>query len=417
MHPVILNLLENFKLHTHRESYQTVIKTVDEGVVFKGTNLWVLIFAIFIASLGLNVNSTAVIIGAMLVSPLMGPIIGIGLAMAINDIQLLKKSTRNYAFALIISLLTSTIYFLISPLNEAHSEILARTAPNIYDVLIAFVGGLAGIIAIASRLKGNVVPGVAIATALMPPLCTAGYGLATFQIKFFAGAFYLFLINSVFIALATLLAARFLKFPFRKQPDEYNRLKAKRIIWLVTALTVLPSTYLGYEIILESKFLRKAEKFIEHEALIPGDYLLNKSIDPKQRSISLIFGGKRIEESQKQMLRQRLIIYDLKGARLEIKQGFSVENAKSEKITLEAQKEANTKLSRQIYNELLAQEIPLLSISLEATSEISSSPATSDIWLASIKTALPLSKKKKTEIKNWLLIRLDTKNLDALFTP
>ena len=162
-----------------RENEAETIENILKGINFRGSNLWVLIFAIFIASLGLNVNSTAVIIGAMLISPLMGPIMGIGLGIGINDFELIKKAFRNLAIATIFGILTSTLYFLISPLNEARSELLARTTPTIYDVLIAFFGGLAGIVASSTKLKGNVIPGVAIATALMPPLCTAGFGIAS----------------------------------------------------------------------------------------------------------------------------------------------------------------------------------------------------------------------------------------------
>jgi uncharacterized hydrophobic protein (TIGR00271 family) len=190
------NIFDNFRLNNEKENHQTVIESIDKGVVFKGTNLWILVFAIFIASLGLNVNSTAVIIGAMLVSPIMGPIMGLGLGMAINDLTLLRKSLFNYFFAAAVGLATSTLYFSLSPISFAHSEILARTSPNIYDVLIAFFGGLAGVLATSSKQKGNVIPGVAIATALMPPLCTAGYGLATMQFEFLFGALYLFLINT-----------------------------------------------------------------------------------------------------------------------------------------------------------------------------------------------------------------------------
>ena len=152
------NILDHFKLKEEQEDYQAVINSIDKDVVFKGTNLWILVFAIFIASLGLNINSTAVVIGAMLISPLMGPIMGLGLGMAINDLILLRKALFNYLLAAGVGLATSTLYFLLSPINEAHSEILARTSPNIYDVLIALFGGLAGILATSSKQKGNVIP-------------------------------------------------------------------------------------------------------------------------------------------------------------------------------------------------------------------------------------------------------------------
>ena len=182
----------HFVIMQDMEDEQEIVKQITSGISFRGANLWVLIFAIFIASLGLNVNSTAVIIGAMLISPLMGPIIGMGLAMGINDLNLMRRAVKNFGVATLISVLTAMVYFLITPLGEAQSELLARTSPTIYDVLIATFGGAAGILALCTKGKGNVIPGVAIATALMPPLCTAGYGLATGHILYFLGAFYLF---------------------------------------------------------------------------------------------------------------------------------------------------------------------------------------------------------------------------------
>lgn len=184
-----------FDLSPYMESEESARKTILDGVSFRGPNIVILILAIFIASLGLNTNSPAVIIGAMLISPLMGPIIGVGLGAGTYDFALIKRSARNLAVAALFSVIASTLFFLISPVSEGRSELLARTSPTIYDVLIGFFGGGAGIVAAACRQKGNVIPGVAIATALMPPLCTAGYGLATWQLQYFTGAFYLFLIN------------------------------------------------------------------------------------------------------------------------------------------------------------------------------------------------------------------------------
>ena len=181
----IRNTIDSFRLKGEREDFEVIYTNIDSGVVFKGTNLWVLVFAIIICSLGLNVNSAAVVIGAMLVSPIMGPIIGMGFGLATTDLTLVKKALYNYLFAGMVGLVASTLYFSLTPIDVAQTEMLVRTSPNIYDVLIAFFGGLAGIIAIASKMKGNVIPGVAIATALMPPLCTAGYGLATLQMEFF----------------------------------------------------------------------------------------------------------------------------------------------------------------------------------------------------------------------------------------
>lgn len=218
-----------------------MIENIRKGIEFKGTNLWVLVFATFIASLGLNVNSTAVIIGAMLISPLMGPIMGIGLSVGINDFELMKRSLRNFGFMVLVSIATSTFYFVISPLSNAQSELLARTVPTTYDVLIALFGGLAGIVAQSRKDRtSTVIPGVAIATALMPPLCTAGFGLATLQFKYFIGAFYLFFINTVFIAIATYMVVRFLKYEKHSFLDSKKERKVRRSMVLIVLVTLSP---------------------------------------------------------------------------------------------------------------------------------------------------------------------------------
>ena len=204
---------DRFSLEDDKASQDEVAANISKGTEFRGVNLWVLICATMVASLGLNVNSAAVIIGAMCISPIMGPIMGIGFSLGINDFDLLKKSLRNFSLMVVVAIATSTLYFFISPLGTARSELLARTVPTTYDVLIAFFGGLAGIVAQSRKDRNStVIPGVAIATALMPPLCTAGFGLATGQFKFFIGAFYLFFINTVFIALATYMVVRMLKY-------------------------------------------------------------------------------------------------------------------------------------------------------------------------------------------------------------
>ena len=236
------------------------------GVEFRGTNLWVLIFATMIASLGLNVNSAAVIIGAMLVSPLMGPIMGVGLSLGINDFDLLKKSLRNFSLMVVVAIATSTLYFFISPLGTARSELLARTVPTTYDVLIAFFGGLAGIVAQSRKDRNStVIPGVAIATALMPPLCTAGFGLATGQFKFFIGAFYLFFINTVFIALATYMVVRMLKYHKKKFLDPARERYVKRIMLLITLLTFIPSVVIGLHMVRVSFFESAVDRYVQQE--------------------------------------------------------------------------------------------------------------------------------------------------------
>lgn len=243
--------------------YDATVKYISNSVEFRGVNLWVLAFAIIVASVGLNVNSTAVIIGAMLISPIMGPITGIGLSVGILDEELLRRSLRNFFIMVIISLITSTLYFLISPLTEAQSELLARTRPTIFDVFIAFFGGLAGIVATSRKSQPfTVISGVAIATALMPPLCTAGYGLATWQLRYFGGALYLFFINSFFIAFSTFVMVRFLGFPQVRYMDNSRLNAVKRMIYAFAILVMIPSVVIAINLVRESAFNSQAIKFV-----------------------------------------------------------------------------------------------------------------------------------------------------------
>lgn len=243
--------------------YEATEEYISNSVEFRGVNLWVLAFAIIVASVGLNMNSTAVIIGAMLISPIMGPITGIGFSIGTIDEDLLRKSLRNLLIMVGISLITSTIYFLISPLNDAGSELLARTRPTTFDVIIAFFGGLAGIVATSRKSQPfTVISGVAIATALMPPLCTAGYGLATWQPRFFGGALYLFFINSFFIALATFFMVRFLSFP-QKNYMSVKRLNAvRRMMYLFAVLVMVPSVFMAVNLVRETAFNTQVNKFV-----------------------------------------------------------------------------------------------------------------------------------------------------------
>ena len=326
----ISDVLEKFDISSEREDYATIHDIVESGIVFKGTNLWILIFAILIASVGLNVNSTAVIIGAMLISPLMGPILGMGYSIATYDFPLLKKAFVNYLFAVIAGLLTSAAYFYITPIYQAHSELLARTQPTIYDVIIALVGGLAGIVAISSKLKGNVIPGVAIATALMPPLCTAGYGLATANWPFFFGALYLLTINTVFIGSATLFTVRLLRYPIRFLANESQKNMANRWVTFIVLLTTVPSIYYGYVLVQKENFTQNANNFIQNESFIEGDYLLKTELDANRKQIRLIYGGKTISEEEKTRLSQRKNIYGLAGVSIIVQQGFSVSEINKE---------------------------------------------------------------------------------------
>lgn len=297
---------------------------IREGVSFRGINIIILIVAIFIASLGLNTNSTAVIIGAMLISPLMGPIIGMGLAIGVHDFELLKRAFRNLMMATIFSVATSCIYFLISPVNEAHSELLARTSPTIYDVFIGFFGGAAGILAIGSKVKGNVIPGVAIATALMPPLCTVGYGLATWQMNYFFGALYLFFINSVFIACATTLGVKLMHYAPHSFSNPARARRVRNLITTIAVLTMLPAAYLTFNMLQENNFKANCGRFVDDEFNFDGTQVLNyKAVfTRKMKTLTVSLVGKVLpKDSLMIAMTDKLPDYHLGGTRLRIIQG------------------------------------------------------------------------------------------------
>lgn len=279
---------ERFNLNEDKAEEAQIVRNIKRDVSFKGTNLWTLIFAIFIASIGLNVNSTAVIIGAMLISPLMGPIMGVGLAIGTNDFVLLQRGITNVTIAVVFSILTSAFYFYVTPLHDASSEILARTNPSLWDVFIAFFGGLAGIVAGTRKSKSNVIPGVAIATALMPPLCTAGFGLAIGKWYYFFGALYLFFINSVFICFATFLIVKHLKFKKQEFQTSSRERRVIRYIWFIVAVALLPSIYLAYRIVERSIFETNAKSFVQKEFHFARTQVINRSykINGKKRQSS-----------------------------------------------------------------------------------------------------------------------------------
>lgn len=355
--------LSNFKAHE-----EDTIESVKRNVDFKGTNLWILIFAIMLASVGLNVNSTAVIIGAMLISPLMGPIMGLGLGAAINDFTLVKRAGKNLLIATVISILTSAFYFYISPLNEAQSELLARTSPSIWDVLIAFFGGMAGIIASSSKEKGNVIPGVAIATALMPPLCTAGYGIATGQILYFLGAFYLYFINSTFIFISTFIVIRFLKYHKVEFVNPQRESQVKRYIMILVLITVIPSSVMAYFIVEKAIFNNNANQFISREFNIPNSQIISKEIEYERnhRVIRVLVLGDPISEESQVMIRSKMNQYNLANTELIIKQGaagmgrFDIATIKSDLVEDLYQK--NTELLANKDREILELKEQLMSV-------------------------------------------------------
>ena len=312
------------------------IETIKKDMVFRGHVVWVLICSIFIASIGLNLNSTAVVIGAMLISPLMGPILAIGLSVGTNDWETLKRALKNFGVMVIVALITSTIYFFITPLQEAQPELLARTKPTFLDALIAIFGGLAGIIGVSRRNRGNVIPGVAIATALMPPLCTAGYGLANGQWSFFFGAFYLFTLNSIFIAGATLLIVRYLRYPLVSFVNADTEKRAKRYMIGFIIVVILPSAYIFYGVVKETIFMGKAEAFISQNLEFEGSEIISKKITYGDTSrIDIFIMGEPITNQTQEQLENQMAQVGLEKTILKIHQPKDVSNDIAGKLSKE----------------------------------------------------------------------------------
>ena len=320
-------VLHRFTLGADAASQEEVNSNIHKGIMIRGTNLWVLIFAIFIASLGLNTNSTAVIIGAMLISPLMGPIIGMGYSMGVYDFTLLKDSLRNFLIMIVVSLITSAIFFTLPLISSTQSELLARTQPTTYDILIALFGGLAGMVAQTRKDRtGTVIPGVAIATALMPPLCTVGYGLATFQFRFMLGALYLFTINSIFIALASFIVTRVMKFKMIGELEPQKLKKLKRAMVLIIILVTLPSIIIAVSIIQRSSFDANYRHFVDEAFNYDNTFVVESSAEynPGRRKQSVIevrlFGEPLSENVINNIRSQMSSVYHLPKADLLVRQ-------------------------------------------------------------------------------------------------
>lgn len=410
----------------------------------KGSNLWILMFAILVASIGLNVNSTAVIIGAMLISPLMGPIIGMGYGAGINDFELIRRSFKNLVIATLIGLLTSTLYFLISPLDTAQSELLARTTPTAWDVLIGFFGGLAGIIGATRKEKSNVIPGVAIATALMPPLCTAGFGLATGHWSYFFGAFYLYTINFVFIALSAFLVVRAFNIAEKKYIDHDVAKRAQNYIFAVAIATILPSSYLAYQLVEKEVFKVKATTFVNEQLNFKNTNVAQIKIDPKNREIKVFLIGDHVSQAKLNNISLRLANDDgLKEAKLKVYQtgeqeGIDMTTLKADIITdlynntkadLEAKekeiallKEKNKVLLQNqglfiaIPNELQALFPKLKNVILSQNYHLSSTDQNqSEIqYILNASSSKQLTKNEYNQIENWLKIRVKNNKVNVI---
>ncbi len=434
-----------FNAFPEKDCEDEVVAQISDGVDFHGATLWVLIFAIFIASLGLNVNSTAVIIGAMLISPLMGPIIGMGLAVGIADLKLFKRALTNYLITTVISVVTATIYFTISPITEAQSELLARTSPTLYDVLIALFGGAAGILAISTKSKNNVIPGVAIATALMPPLCTAGYGLAVSNTSYFFGAFYLYFINTVFIAFTTCIGVRLLHFHRKKFVDREKMKRVNYYIISIVIITMLPASYMTWNIIKQSVTENNVEKFVRDELNNNGTYIISYEYDSKTKTLNVVAIGKPISvgaiaKAQKSMADYKLGDYTLKviqGASSDSllaiqrnKKGLAVtgegnsskwQEQAYQNVALQKQLAAYTRypvLANDMKRELKVVCPAAKSLVLSQSSECFLDTAlTKGYVMAVVKTNNTLAKDDRQQLYEWLKARVKIDSLELIVLP
>lgn len=428
-----MNRLQSFlDLHTGEEDKQKVLENVKANISFRGSTVWILACAIVIASVGLNVNSTAVIIGAMLISPLMGPIVGAGFSLGIFDFELLKKAAKNLLIATLVSLFVSTIYFILTPFKETQTELLARTSPNIYDILIAFFGGLVGVIAITRVEKGNPIPGVAIATALMPPLCTAGYGLAIGNWKYFLGALFLYTINCVFICISTFVIVKYLKYPEVKHVDKKYRKQIKYTISTILFLMISPSVYFAYLLAQEKQYHQKIELYLNQEFIENGYTIVYQKINYKSnpKRIELAFLNKKVSNKEEKTLNRLLNRYKIENTKLVIKQdttdikkliteNYANQNSNETKkdliiVNLRNKLKANTFDNKGLKDEIsiLFPEITNLSIANHVYNENTDSTLTKTIAVYNSKKILSGNDEKR--LKDWLKKRVQKTNLILL---
>ncbi|MBQ9548314.1 MAG: DUF389 domain-containing protein [Bacteroidales bacterium] len=418
-------------------------QTIRSIVHFRGPNAWILAFAIIIASVGLNVNSTAVIIGAMLISPLMGPIFGVGLGLGVNDTTLLRSGLKNLVVMLVISLLASFLYFLISPLKLVNpTELLARTNPTIYDVLIALFGGAAGIFEMCRKDKGTVLSGVAIATALMPPICTAGYGLAHFELHYFFGALYLFLINTVFIILSTYLMVKYLRFPEVGAQDEAKTLRNRRAISVFLVLMIIPSLWSAFVLVRNNNFTQRVDSFVAANRTLPRSYIYDYKIDTRRGGkVEIFMGGEPLNAGEKEYFLSAAQNAGIRSDQVVLReQSYNGEKAsETEKIIQGfydragdelARRDAQIGLLNRQIEQMKSEEIPYEQISREVRSQY---PEIGKLYLAKgagvpadslgreqrcvlvvAESAHPIRPERLERLTDWLRIRLNDSTVVVL---
>ena len=399
------------------------IDDIKAGVPIKGQTAWVLIFSILIASAGLNTSSPAVVIGAMLISPLMGPIMGIGLSLGINDIFLLRKAVKNFGIMVGLSLMTSFLYFSIPVFQNETPELIARTGPDVRDVIIAFAGGLALIIAFSRRSKAiTTISGVAIATALMPPLCTAGFGLATGKWHFFGGAMFLFSINTIFIATATFIIVRFLKFPFEHYLDSKRKKIISNVIYVSAFVILIPSVFFFYKLYKQSDFNQTISHFIQDQKEKNGVLIFDIEKDYSRKEISFAIIGNKINQNDLNLLRTNLSNKGYNDVKINIIKNYQESEGNKnlnvdEKILLTSQKIANNQYPIASIFENISKEIHAIDTSIVEVSygrilksnfnKIDTIPTFYIQW----KTDTEGIESKNNQIQNWLRVKTENTKL------
>lgn len=411
---------------THYIDVKAADENIRKNIPFRGPNIYILFVAIVIASVGLNVNSIPVIIGAMLISPLMSPIIGFGMGLGTNDAQLIVNSLKHLGIMFVVSLLASTLYFMVTPLEmDNPTELLARTNPSVYDVLIAFFGGIAGILELSRKEKGTVLSGVAIATALMPPLCTVGYGIANANWHYAGGALYLFFINCVFIALATFMVVKYLHFP-SKDEKSYKSLIMYGVLILVV---LIPSFFSAYSIVLENQFANAARHFVKDNQSIGGTYIYDYSTDVSVRPyvLTLRLAGEQLSNDHRALLYAGAENYGishkqiriLEDATIEVRRLNETEIMKDWLASTEAQlkqRDDSIRVLNQQISRFKAMQLPEKQITAEVQAQwprVSSvTLARNDKQIVMLLKAKPALKKDDLErIQQWLSVRLQTNNV------
>lgn len=418
------------------EKHEIIERVKDDGD-FSSARFWTLVFAIGACSVGLNINSIPVVIGAMLISPLMGPIVSMGLALSIYDWGLMRRSFRNLIILTAISIGISALYFALSPISNAQSELLSRIQPTIFDVLIAIFGGMAGFIGISRARQNNVIPGVAIATAIMPPLCTVGYGIGTLQPKFIIGAFYLFLINCIFICLSALVVAKYLKLPKREYPDEAHKKKVNRFITAIILIIVTPAIYLAYTFVEQNNFNQNAQKFIADTFEKPGYIVVYKNLhfSRSYKSIELAFLSEKFTDEELSQFKAQLDYFGLNGVDLIIRQnGFALteEEWKAAIAEIQSDKEKNQALEAKLESErLLFQSPARLLEEAQAINSVITDIAIGPITRGSNEhndseeliliytdiNTVPITPEGAASLTNWLKTRLDDDSLSIVYVP